>query len=40
MSDATEQILDQLKSLTLLEDSELVMHFEEVIGRPSCRSRL
>ena len=32
MSAATEQILDQLKSLTLLEASELVKQIEEAFG--------
>ena len=32
MSAATEQILDQLKSLTLLEASELVKQIEEAVG--------
>ncbi|MFO0172665.1 MAG: 50S ribosomal protein L7/L12, partial [Aphanizomenon sp.] len=32
MSAATEQILEQLKSLTLLEASELVKQIEEAFG--------
>ncbi|HCF27041.1 MAG TPA: 50S ribosomal protein L7/L12, partial [Cyanobacteria bacterium UBA11049] len=32
MSAATDQILDQLKSLTLLEAAELVKQIEEAFG--------